>query len=49
MQGQEASEQKPAAPKRPYSPPELRELGNLRELTKGGSVENRGEGPGISL
>lgn len=35
--------------KQPYTAPELRELGQLKELTRGGAVERRGEGPGFSL
>lgn len=50
MQGQEKSEpeRRPTA-RRPYVPPTLRELGSLQELTRGGSLDNRGEGPSISL
>lgn len=49
MQGLEKTEHELAATKRPYVPPTLRELGSLQELTRGGSIEDRGEGPGISL
>jgi len=35
--------------KEAYTAPEIRELGQLKELTRGGSVEARGEGPGFSL
>lgn len=49
MQGPEKSEPQPALPRRPYTPPQLRELGNLREVTRGGNIDNQGEGPGISL
>lgn len=49
VKGQEESSPQTPAPKKPYTPPEIRELGRLQELTRGGSEEQRGEGPGISL
>lgn len=47
---QRTDETKPGfVEKQPYTAPELRELGQLKELTRGGSVERRGEGPGFSI
>lgn len=49
MPAPEKSEREQASTKQPYVAPTLRELGRLQELTRGGSIDNRGEGPGISL
>jgi hypothetical protein len=35
--------------KQAYTAPEIRELGQLKELTRGGAVAQTGEGPGFSL
>ena len=47
---QATEETKPRLPpKQAYTPPQIRELGQLKELTRGGNLEQRGEGPGFSL
>lgn len=43
------SQERPSPARKPYSTPRLTELGSLAQLTKGGDVEQRGEGPGFSL
>ncbi|HVY27466.1 MAG TPA: lasso RiPP family leader peptide-containing protein [Polyangiaceae bacterium] len=44
-----ANEPVQAPVRKPYSTPQLTELGTLAQLTKGGDQEQRGEGPGFSL
>lgn len=47
---QRTDETKPRPPqKEAYTAPEIREVGQLKELTRGGNLERRPEGPGFSL